>query len=188
MSSHLTSERANLSSLREALRRELFEVLDKCGVGAKALVWDEALIGRFGLIVDQFKILQERQVDKMFMLEDLVGGGNRGLRDSVKSIKNIVFIVRPKLELMEKIDRVVKAEEKEGGGGGGGGGGVDKEFHLVYVPRISSLCQKKLEELGVFGSISYVDEYSMDLLPLDSDVVSMEADAAFKVGGFCGCV
>ena len=53
MSSHLTSERANLASLREALRRELFEVLDKCGVGPKALVWDEALIGRFGLIVDQ---------------------------------------------------------------------------------------------------------------------------------------
>ena len=46
---------------------------------------------------------------------------------------------------------------------------------------MSSLCQKKLEELGVFGSISYVDEYSMDLLPLDSDVMSMEADAAFKV-------
>ena len=56
MSAHLTSERANLSSLREALRRELFDVLDKCGVGPKALVWDEALIGRFGLVVDQVGI------------------------------------------------------------------------------------------------------------------------------------
>ena len=44
------------------------------------------------------------------------------------------------------------------------------------------MCLKKLEELGVYGSISVVDEYSMDLLPLDSDVMSMEADGAFKVG------
>jgi len=173
MSSHLTSERANLASLREALRRELFEVLDKCGVGPKALVWDEALIGRFGLIVDQFKILQERQIDKMFMIDDILNNGEK-LRESMKSIKNIVFVVKPEVNLMEKIDKVVKAQERSAGGG------VDKEFHLVYVPRVSSLCQKKLEELGVYGSITYVDEYSMDLLPLDSDVISMEADAAFK--------
>jgi len=160
-----------MASLREALRRELFDVLDKCGVGAKALVWDETLIGRFGLIVDQFKILQERQVDKMFMLEDLVKDGDR-LKDSVKTIKNIIFVVRPKLDLMEKINAIVKAQERSGTG--------DKEFHLVYVPRVSSLCQKKLEDLGVYGSISFVDEYSMDLLPLDSDVMSMEAEAAFK--------
>ena len=55
-----------------------------------------------------------------------------------------------------------------------------KEFHLVFVPRISTLCVKKLEE-RVKGSISVVDEFSMDLLPLDSDVMSMEADDAFKV-------
>jgi hypothetical protein len=41
----------------------------------KALVWDEALIARFGLVVDQFKILQEHEVDKMFMIQDLVKDG-----------------------------------------------------------------------------------------------------------------
>ena len=176
MSSHLSSDRANMFSLREALRRELFETLDRCGVGPKALVWDEALLGRFGLVVDQFKVLQDRQIDKMFMLDDLVKDVNRA---GVKTVKNIIFVARPKLELMERIDRVVKAEERRCGGE------ADKEFHLVFVPRVSSLCLKKLEELGVYGSISVVDEYSMDLLPLDSDVMSMEADGAFKVGKEC---
>ena len=71
----------------------------------------------------QFKILQERQIDKMFMLGDLVNDGDR-LRESVKNIKNIVFVVKPKLELMEKIDKVVKAQERSTSGG------VEKEFHL----------------------------------------------------------
>merc|ERR550534_643700 len=109
MSSHLSSDRANMFSLREALRRELFETLDRCGVGPKALVWDEALLGRFGLVVDQFKVLQDRQIDKMFMLDDLVKDVNRA---GVKTVKNIIFVARPKLELMERIDRVVKAEER----------------------------------------------------------------------------
>ena len=58
---------------------------------------------------------------------------------------------------------------------------AEKDFHLAFVPRISHLCLKKLEELGVKGSVSVVEEFSMDLLPLDCDVMSMEADAAFKV-------
>ena len=103
--SHLTSDKANMFHLREALRREFFEILDRCGVGPKAIVWDETLLGRFGLVVDQFKVLQERQIDKMFMLNDLVKDVNRA---GFKTIKNIIFVTRPKLELMEKIDRVIK--------------------------------------------------------------------------------
>ena len=48
--------------LREALRRELFDVLDRCGLGPKALVWDEALLGRFGLVVDQFKVRKTKTI------------------------------------------------------------------------------------------------------------------------------
>merc|ERR1712136_38158 len=117
MTSYLHSDKANLSSLREALRRELFQCLDNCGVGSKALVWDESLIGRFGLVVDQFKILQEHGVDKMFMMKDFAKDNK--LRESCRSIKNIVFVVRPKLEIMELIDNVIKAED---------GKGSEKEF------------------------------------------------------------
>jgi hypothetical protein len=45
---------------------------------------------------------------------------------------------------MELVDQVVKTEEGTTGPG-------EKEFHLLFVPRTSLLCQKKLEELGVFG-------------------------------------
>ena len=55
----------------------------------------------------------------------------------MKSIKNIVFVVKPEVNLMEKIDKVVKAQERSAGGG------VDKEFHLglsiLYWFSINSL-------------------------------------------------
>ena len=38
-----------------------------------------------------------------------------------------------------------------------------------------------LKELGVYGNFTNVDEYCMDLIPLDGDVLSMELESSFRV-------
>lgn len=90
-------------------------------------------------------------------------------------------------------------------------GGFRKEFHLFFVPRKSFLCEKTLQvclvqylhnhvwpstskmayftfvnpcwlqDLGVFGTFTNVDEFCLDLIPFDSDVLSMEMELSFKV-------
>ena len=37
------------------------------------------------------------------------------------------------------------------------------------------------QELGVFGTFSNVDEYCLDLIPVDCDLLSMEMEQSFKV-------
>lgn len=54
-----------------------------------------------------------------------------------------------------------------------------KKFHLFFVPRKSLLCEKKLQNRGVFGSFSF-NEFACDLFPFDADLVSMELSGAFK--------
>ncbi|MEQ2202632.1 Vacuolar protein sorting-associated protein 33A, partial [Xenoophorus captivus] len=59
-----------------------------------AIVWDEYLTGPFGLIA-QYSLLKEHEVEKMFTLKS----GRLPSAD----VKNIIFFVRPRLELMDII-------------------------------------------------------------------------------------
>jgi len=53
-----------------------------------------------------------------------------------------------------------------------------KEFTILFVPRKTMLCERKLTERGV--SFVNVDEYPLELIPLDSDVLSLEMESSFK--------
>lgn len=158
---HLSYGRVNLNVLREAVRRELREFLDKCA-GSKAIVWDEYLTGPFGLIA-QYSLLKEHEVEKMFTL--------KGSRLPAADVKNIIFLVRPRLELMDMIAENVLSEDRRG---------PTRDFHILFVPRRSLLCEQRLKDLGVLGSFIYREEYSLDLIPFDGDLLSMESESAFK--------
>jgi hypothetical protein len=63
-----------------------------------------------------------------------------------------------------------------------GGSGHRTEFHIVFLPRKSLLCEMRLKEKGVFGSFTFIDDLPIFWYPLDSDVVSMEDRfVSFKV-------
>ena len=54
----------------------------------------------------------------------------------------VVFLVRPVLALMDTIAAYIKREERSGGSG------VRTEFRVVFVPRESLLCRKRLVEVN----------------------------------------
>ncbi|XP_039218625.1 vacuolar protein sorting-associated protein 33A [Crotalus tigris] len=162
MAAHLSSGRVPLTALREAGRRELRAFLDKCA-GSKAIVWDEYLTGPFGLIA-QYSLLKEHEVEKMFTLK----GGLLPPAD----VKNIIFFVRPRLELMDIIADNVLSEDKIRC--------PQRDFHILFVPRRSLLCEQRLRELDVLHCFVHREEYSLDLIPFDGDLLSMESENAFK--------
>ncbi|XP_039660453.1 vacuolar protein sorting-associated protein 33A [Perca fluviatilis] len=161
MAAHLSYGRVNLNILREAARKELREFLDKCA-GSKAIVWDEYLTGPFGLIA-QYSLLKEHEVEKMFTLKS----GRLPSAD----VKNIIFFVRPRLELMDIIAENVFSEDKMHS---------PRDFHILFVPRRSMLCEQRLKEQGVLASFINIDEYILDLIPYDGDLLSMEYESAFR--------
>ncbi|RXM90788.1 Vacuolar protein sorting-associated protein 33A [Acipenser ruthenus] len=161
MAAHLSYGRVNLNILREAARKELREFLDKCA-GSKAIVWDEYLTGPFGLIA-QYSLLKEHEVEKMFTL--------KAGRLPAADVKNIIFFVRPRLELMDIIAENVIGEDRQRS---------QRDFHILFVPRRSLLCEQRLEEQGVLGSFINIEEYILDLIPYDGDLLSMESESAFR--------
>lgn len=60
-----------------------------------------------------------------------------------------------------------------------------RDFHILFVPRRSMLCEQRLKEQGVLGSFINIDEYILDLIPFDGDLLSMEYESAFRVCSTC---
>lgn len=58
-----------------------------------------------------------------------------------------------------------------------------RDFHILFVPRRSLLCEQRLKEKGVLNSFTNIDEYILDLIPYDSDLLSMESENSFRVRG-----
>ena len=153
------------ASVKELSRRELSEFLDndKGISGTKVLVWDESLTGPMDLIA-KYQFFKDRSVIKMFPL--------KGGRLPKITTDNIVFITRPDLGQMDKIADNVKGEEMTSS--------TRTDFHILFVPHKSLLCEMRLKDRGVFGSFSHLHELSIGFFPLDVDVISMERPSIFK--------
>jgi len=160
---HLSAGKVNFSVLRELARKDLVTLLEKCP-GTKAIIWDEQLTGPIGLIAE-YSFLKDLDVMKMFQLKP-------GRLPSV-SVKNVIFITRPEIDLMDCIADNLYGEDTQGSS--------RKEYQLFFVPRRSTLCEQRLKDKGVFGTLTFIDELPIDFYPLESDVLSMEIDNVFKV-------
>ncbi|XP_054271006.1 vacuolar protein sorting-associated protein 33A isoform X2 [Macrosteles quadrilineatus] len=128
----------------------------------EVIVLDEDLNGPIGLVAKSSD-LQAHGISKAFILR----GGRLPLCDA----RNVIFITRPLLKLMDLISENIHGEEKSK---------VRKEFHIIFVPRKSLLCEKRLKNKGVFGNLNFIDELPCDIFPFDSDLMSMELPHAFK--------
>ncbi|CAG2103714.1 unnamed protein product [Medioppia subpectinata] len=164
--SHLSTGRLNVNHMKELAKHELLECLDKC-MGSKAIVWDHELVGIFGLVAD-YLLLKEHQVIQMFEL--------RPGRLPAITATHVIYLTRTKLSLMDTIaDNLLNEDKKPSIAAKNG-----REFHVIFVPRRSILCERKLQVLGVYGNLNTISEYGVELFALDSDVLSMEWQNCFQ--------
>jgi len=52
-------------------------------------------------------------------------------------------------------------------------------YHLLVVPRMTTLCTSTLSDLGVLGSID-VQEFQLGLIPLEKDLLSLEYEDVYR--------
>lgn len=145
-----------LVALRDSLRKELVSILNITR-GSKGLVLDPALAGPVGLIA-RVEVLREQGVDKIYMLE----GGQLET-----DCRTIIYITRPNLEHMRFIASQVKSQKQR------------KDYYIFFVPRRNMLCENILKEENVYEDVQ-IGEYHMDLVPFDSDILSMELPNVYK--------
>ncbi|XP_076622166.1 vacuolar protein sorting-associated protein 33A [Colletes latitarsis] len=161
-STYLSTGRLNVGIIQEQARKELLCLLEKCD-GTKAIIWDESLAGPIDLVA-KYSLLEEHDVVKLYSLRS-------GSLNIPSNVMNIIFITRAQLDLMDLIAENVHNENEKR---------PRKEFHLFFVPRKSLVCLKELQNRGVFGSFTLIEEFKCDLFPFDNDLLSMELSGSFK--------
>jgi hypothetical protein len=82
----------------------------------------------------------------------------------------VVYMVRPHLSHMEAIASNIRADQAAG---------VNKQYHLLFVPRRTMICERFLESAGVYGSLEYA-EYELDWIPIDDDTITLQLDLCFR--------
>ncbi|KAG0326938.1 hypothetical protein BGZ99_008702 [Dissophora globulifera] len=86
--------------------------------------------------------------------------------------KSLIYICRPQINYMKYIAEHIHTHTKDSRSG-------PYTYSLFFVPRRTALCEKVLEDEGVFGEITK-GEYHLDLIPLEDDLLSLEWDSTFK--------
>ncbi|KAK7503562.1 hypothetical protein BaRGS_00005101 [Batillaria attramentaria] len=106
--------------------------------------------------------LREHGVDKIFKLEPS--------QKSLPGREKRIYLVRANMVNMKYIADHITAERRQG---------QIREYTVIMVPRRLHVCEMILESEGVFGHVT-LEEFHLDLFPLDTDVLSMELPALFR--------
>lgn len=161
-SAHLSGGKINIARVQEYARKHLFALLDKID-GTKEIFAD-AVVGPVLGLVSNKAMFREHNVKNVVQLQ----GGNV----MTSGAKNVVFIISTKLCYIDWVAEYVHNEVKRGNG---------QEFHIFFVPKITFLCKKRLEDRGVLGTFgNNIEELPLYLFPIDNDLMSMEISSTFK--------
>ncbi|KYQ89536.1 Sec1-like family protein [Tieghemostelium lacteum] len=152
----------NLSLLRDKSQNELLMALNAIFKGKpKALIVDPQVKGFLNLFTDT-TFLKMQGIEKIYELKP-------GKFDS--ECKSIVYLIRPRVKYMYTISDHIKQHMIEF---------MKKEYAIIYIPKIDNICQRVLEELGVYGNISTFQSFPLDIVPFDNDLLSLEITNTFK--------
>ncbi|XP_060574678.1 vacuolar protein sorting-associated protein 33B-like [Ruditapes philippinarum] len=153
----------DMTRLNKKSRQDIERCLNEFQ-GRKDLVLDPDLMKPLDRITGGAAFLKDNGVDKIFKLDradkqiKLVGCDRR------------VYLVRPKINIMKIIADHISSEQSRG---------ENRKYRIVMVPRRLFLCEMILEQEGVLGHCD-LDEVDLNLLPLDTDILSMETPEFFK--------
>ena len=78
----------------------------------------------------------------------------------------VIFVVRPELEVIRSVIFQKQCFKTE------------KEIYILYVPRRTIECDEELEKAGLYEE-DRIKQISMDLIPLDDDLLSLELNDNF---------
>ncbi|XP_036211637.1 vacuolar protein sorting-associated protein 33B isoform X5 [Myotis myotis] len=97
-------------------------------------------------------------------------GWERSAGREEQMVKELCFLVRPRIKNMRYIANLVNADKLAG---------RTRKYKVIFSPQKFYACEMVLEEEGIYGDVS-CDEWAFSLLPLDVDLLSMELPEFFR--------
>ena len=147
-----------LQELKDIARYEFEDIL-KTVDGIKDLVIQPELMPVMEHVTP-FSLLKSNKVDHIFTLD---GGATEG------NI-NRFFVIKPEMLSVKLVLEFIEEDRRNQ---------TDRNNAIIYVPRILYTCEHIMEQNGIYGLVK-IFEWHLDLLPLDTDFLSLEISSAFR--------
>jgi len=140
-------------------------------LGNKLLVLDSTLGNLLShVLVDANTIFDDNGVTQIMELGmdlSLLAKGGASL-----DFLHVLFLVRPSVEHCRLVAAQIASVQKLKGL-------AVERFNVYFAPHKSLLCEQLLEDEGVLD-LCDLGEFRLDLIPLETDLLSLELDACFK--------
>eukprot|EP00111_Clytia_hemisphaerica_P009973 TCONS_00029175-protein len=107
------------------------------------------------------KFLKTHGVQKIYTMQ--TGGFEAGAEKRV-------FILKPFVNRMKLLAEYINLDKMKG---------IKRKCQVIFTPTKLSTCDIILEQEGIYGDLT-VEEFNLDLIRLDTDVVTMEMPLYFK--------
>ena len=183
-----TGATVDFSKLREIYKRNILKVVNKLKGRKKSLILDKKISAVLNQCI-QTQTLKQHGIDQLYYLEP---GGELDA-----SVDDILFFCRPRYEMMKTIAehvlslrdarrnliRSVREHEQKMTSV------VDIDEHpdvaplptmtVCMVPRVTSLCMKFLENLGIRDLVK-LRQCDINFIPIEPDVLTLEYESAFR--------
>lgn len=147
-----------LQELKDIARYELEDILREMD-GTKDLVIQPELMSMLEHVTP-LRFLKSKRVDRLFRLDNPTDEGNT----------NRFFLIRPEISSIKQVVLFIEEDRRSQ---------TQRNNAVIYVPRMLYSCEHLMEQNGIYGLVK-VFEWHLDLLPLDTDFLSLEITSAFR--------
>lgn len=147
-----------LQELKDIACYEFEDILKQMD-GAKDLVIQPELMSIMEHVTP-LKFLRSRGVDRLFRLDSPNDEGNT----------NRFFVIKPEMVSVKQVLLFIEEDRRSK---------QHRKNAIIYVPRMLYTCEHLMEQNGIYGLVK-VHEWHLDLLPLDTDFLSLEMTSAFR--------
>lgn len=149
----------DIEVLRQIAREELSKKLQSVR-GVKDLVLDSELMKPLDRVAGA-SLLKENGVGKIYKLEN---------SKTIPGSEKRIYMIRANPTLVKTVADQINAERTSN---------IARSYKILLVPRRLHVCELILEREGVYGYVD-IDEFPLDLIVLDKDVLSLEAPPFFR--------
>uniref|UniRef100_A0A5K3EUS8 Sec1 family domain-containing protein 1 n=2 Tax=Mesocestoides corti TaxID=53468 RepID=A0A5K3EUS8_MESCO len=153
---------------KDSYQKELLRFLD-AHQSPKAIYWEREAIAPVNLIVGH-SVLKDHGVNHSYLIDP------QHTSQCPPDVKTIFFVLHSNLKILDIVRNFLKSEFSPRAPTSETS---KREYCIIAIPTFSVVCKAFLQETQVYNRLSGVYELPLTLLPLDSDLLSMEDPDSF---------
>ena len=168
-----------LSIFKEHIKNNFLNIIDSLPKLEKFLILDKSCEKKLNFIISFKELIAKKYIKNTTILTD----GTLSVDSPI-----IIYVIPPKKECVQIINKHIERNHQNQSPGNeniietednkDNKGSQNKEYHVIFFPRIINECQTYINE-SIYRALFNIHNLNMDIYPLDYELMSLEDENCF---------